>query len=165
MEELAHGKVELTEKTIKDIHYLVLKQIDNQNAGKYRSVNVLISGSRYRPPDFLQVPSEMQRLMEWYALAKPSLHPVEAAALLHFHLARINPFADGNGRTARLLMNLSLMSDGYPPAIIKADPEHRRAYYDTLELGSTEGDTEPFVQLVAECVKESLEVWLHGLGG
>lgn len=154
----------LTEQLLKHIHYLVIKNIDNQNAGQYRKRNVRISGSQHVPPDFLTVQDEMEKLMKWYDENKSILHPVELAAIFHHRFVYIHPFIDGNGRTGRLLMNFILMQNGYPPAIIKSKPENRLVYYETLEEASVHRRTEPFVKLVAKCVEESLLDYLHALG-
>lgn len=88
------------------------------------------------------------------------LHPVERAALAHFRLVHIHPFIYGNGRTARLLMNLVLIREGYPPAVIRH--ERRPECYDTLDRAH-EGDTDPFVAPVAEEAERSLDVWLKAV--
>lgn len=161
VEEHVQKHTNLDEHTLKLIHYLVLKNIDNENAGKYRSINVRISGSKHEPPHFLQVDHEMKELFAWYERVKEELHPVELAALFHFKFVYIHPFADGNGRTARLLMNLILMSHGYPPAIVKAENSQRLRYYETLEIASTEKKMQPFIHLVVGQVKESLINYLN----
>ncbi|MCK7605545.1 Fic family protein [Geobacillus stearothermophilus] len=79
------------------------------------------------------------------------------------HLS-IHPFADGNGRTARLMMNFIFMQYGYPPAIVKANPEQRRKYYEALEKASVKGEVTPFIQLIDACVEESLRHYLYALG-
>lgn len=151
----------LTQQFIKNVHYLILNNINNQNAGVYRSRNVFISGSQHTPPSALQVQEHMDQLMYWYESNKDSLHPIELAALFHFKFVYIHPFIDGNGRTARLLMNFILMQHGYPPAIVKADQEKRIQYIQSLEKASTTNDTNDFVQLIARCSEESLEKYLY----
>ncbi|PWA13441.1 Fic family protein [Pueribacillus theae] len=163
VETLVEQNSELSERIIKDLHALVLKNIDDKNAGTYRSVNVGISGSLHKPPHFLQVAEEMKRLLIWFKKNQDLLHPVELAARFHFQFVYIHPFIDGNGRTARLLMNLILMGAGFPPAIIKADREKRLYYYETLEKASVNGDLEPFILLVSECVEESLTRFLNAI--
>ncbi|MBF6633628.1 MAG: Fic family protein [Planococcus sp. (in: Bacteria)] len=153
----------LDERTLKTIHHLILKNIDDENAGTYRSINVRISGSQHEPPHFLQVPNEMKDLFAWYDQEKNRLHPVELAALFHFKFVYIHPFADGNGRTARLLMNLILMSHGFPPAIVKAENEQRLTYYETLEMASIRNDVQPFITLITGCVEESLTNYLKAI--
>ncbi|AQQ55421.1 Fic family protein [Planococcus lenghuensis] len=160
VEEQIQRPTVLNEEVIKTIHYLVLKSIDNENAGIYRATNIRISGSKHKPPHFLQVPHEIKNLFEWYGQAQEELHPVELAAEFHFKFVYIHPFADGNGRTARLLMNLILMSNGFPPAIVKAENEQRLKYYGTLEIASTQQDLQPFINLIAGCVEESLVNYL-----
>jgi Fic family protein len=164
LEEIVSKNEPLTERLIKHIHYLVLKNIDNQNAGQYRKVNVRISGSQHVPPDFLFVPEEMEKLMKWYDENETTLHPIELSAIFHHRFVYIHPFIDGNGRTARLLMNLILMKNGYPPAIIKSKPENRLAYYQCLEEASVNQRLDPFIDLVSKCVEESLKDYLHALG-
>lgn len=163
IEDQVTQTAELDERTLKTIHHLILKNIDDENAGRYRSINVRISGSHHEPPHFLQVPNDMQELFAWYNQEKNRLHPVELAALFHFKFVYIHPFADGNGRTARLLMNLILMSHGYPPAIVKAENSQRLTYYEVLETASVQGNTQPFIELIAQCVEESLTTYLKAI--
>ncbi|MEH7613005.1 Fic family protein [Gottfriedia acidiceleris] len=160
VEDIVAKKEELNHYTLKNIHSLVLKNIDNENAGKYRQNNVRISGSEHRPPEHIFVQQEMDNLMHWYEVSKDILHPVELATLLHFKFVYIHPFTDGNGRTARLLMNFILMQHGYPPAIIKADPVKRIQYYEALELASMTGNTDNFVKLVIDGVEDNLKEYL-----
>lgn len=157
VEALARGAEPLTEHTLRQIHALVLKGIDDQVAGQYRSGQVRISGSEYIPPDPVAVPGLMHDFGVWLTAEAQSLSPVERAALAHFRLVDIHPFVDGNGRTARLLMNLLLMRDGYPPAIVRR--EDRLAYYEALDNAHAR-NTEPFVRLMAEAVERSLDVFL-----
>lgn len=163
IEDQVTQTAELDERTLKTIHHLILKNIDDENAGKYRSINVRISGSQHEPPHFLQVENAMQELFDWYNQEKDRLHPVELAALFHFKFVYIHPFADGNGRTARLLMNLILMSHGYPPAIVKAENSQRLTYYEVLETASVQGHTQPFIELITQCVEESLTIYLKAI--
>ncbi len=84
-------------------------------------------------------------------------HPVQIAALAHYKFVYIHPFYDGNGRTARLLMNLILMKSGYPPVIIKK--EDRLDYYEYLEMAN-KGDVKPFIRFIARCAKRTLEEYI-----
>jgi Fic family protein len=160
---LIEKETTLDEKVIKDVHYLVLKGIDNENAGRYRQINVGISGSEHQPPHFLSVPQQMSDLLSWYHEQKGRLHPVELAALFHFKLVFIHPFSDGNGRTSRLLMNFILMTKGYPPAIVKAAADKRIAYYQALEQASVEKNTTAFIELIADSVEESLRRYINAI--
>jgi len=92
----------LNEYTIKSIHQLVLKNIDVDNAGVYRKENVLISGATHIPPDYLVVPEQVDKLLDWHK--NFTGHSIERAAILHMDFVKTHPFVDGNGRTARLLM-------------------------------------------------------------
>ena len=158
LEELVEKGNELTEWNIKNIHGLILKGIDDLNAGKYRNENVRISGSKFVLPDYLKVPEEMERLI--YRYDKWDIyHPLVRAALLHGEFVFIHPFIDGNGRTARLLMNFEAMKNGYLPIIIRK--EIRSQYYDVLEKASTTHDYTDFVKLVVEEENRILNQYLE----
>jgi len=154
------GTKPITEFDIRQIHGLVLKGIDDENAGAYRKVKVQISGSEYEPPSPEHVPHEMHGFGKWlsevscstdgFASEKAILY----AACAHTWLVYIHPFIDGNGRVARLLMNLILMRCGFPIAIITR--EDRLRYYDALEE-SQSSDLSSFVSLLVESIHESLE--------
>ncbi|MEK7439260.1 MAG: Fic family protein [Chloroflexota bacterium] len=158
VEALATKNEPLIENNIRQIHALVLKGIDDEAAGRYRPGIVRISGSEYIPPEAIAVPSLMSDFSKWLNGEANALTVIERAALAHFHLVHIHPFSDGNGRTARLLMNLILLRDGYPPAVVHR--EDRLAYYTALDQAH-EGDTEPFVMMIAEAVERSLDVYLE----
>jgi len=121
--DLVKEKEPLNERNLLQIHSIILKSIDKINAGRYRKVPVLISGSTHTPPQ----PYLVQKLMEDYFLFyeenKSSLHPVVLSAEMHERLVTIHPFIDGNGRTSRLVMNLILLQNGFPIANIKGDTE------------------------------------------
>lgn len=163
VEDIVARRQPLSERLIREVHSLILKGIDDRNAGVWRRENVVIAGAEHKPPDFLLVPDQMRDLVEWHGREGRALHPVERAARLHSELVRVHPFVDGNGRTARLLMNLDLLTDGYPPAVIRK--EDRLRYYDALDTAHTTGKTEEFMVLVAERVEASLDLYLEVLGG
>jgi Fic family protein len=100
----------------------------------------------------------MENLIQQYNGEWRGLHPIELAALLHGEFVKIHPFVDGNGRTARLLLNFELMKAGFPPVIIKK--EWRSEYYDSLDFAHTAGDYGKFIKLVAKSAEESLDLWL-----
>lgn len=159
VEELASASHEITERNIKEIHSLILKEIDNDYAGRYRDIQVRISGSSHTPPDPLLV----QELMERFAvtwLANQEKHPVIQAAMAHYELVSIHPFVDGNGRTARLLMNLILMKHGYFPAVILKND--RKKYYDTLEKGH-HGKTDDFIFFVGRALERTINLYLEAI--
>ena len=114
LEALVQRDEALTERTLKEIHNLILRNIDRANAGTYRRMNVLISGAGHIPPPAERVPEKMESFFQWYGAARGELHPVEFAARVHADFVNIHPFKDGNGRTARLIMNLELMRAGFP---------------------------------------------------
>ena len=158
LDDLIKDKEPITEWNIKNIHQLVLKDIDNENAGKYRIENVKIKGANHIPPDYLIIPELMNKLIIDYKGWK-KYHPIIKAALLHGELVKIHPFIDGNGRTSRLVMNLSLMNSGYVPVIIKK--EKRLEYYNALDKAHTTGDYTDFVKLVNELEIEMLNKYLE----
>jgi fido (protein-threonine AMPylation protein)/transcriptional regulator with XRE-family HTH domain len=156
IQEFISDKKPLTERFLLDIHALVLRGIDKENAGRYRDVQVRIGGSTHIPPNALVVPQKMEALIEWY-YKNQQMHPVLLSAEMHERLVSIHPFIDGNGRTSRLLMNLILLQHGYVIANLKGDKEHRFRYYDCLENARAD-DKESFLMLIAEtelrCIKE-----------
>lgn len=158
LEEIVQKHERLTEWTIKSIHRLVLKGIQDDNAGVYRKENVLIGGASHRSTDHVMLQELMEQFVSKVENEWSTIHPVERAAKLHAEFVKIHPFVDGNGRTSRLLMNYELMKDGFPPAVIKAID--RAQYYDALDHAHTTGDDKRFVQLVSDSVDESLDLWL-----
>ncbi|WP_027390124.1 Fic family protein [Chrysiogenes arsenatis] len=162
VEELVSHKQPLNEWTLKSLHQLVLKNIDNENAGQYRKINVLISGATHRPPDAMHVPQAMEDFLSWSNQQAMVLHPVERAARVHGEFVKIHPFTDGNGRTARLLMNLELMKAGFPAALVLV--EQRLEYYEALDKAHCTGDYSNFIALVALCVQRGFEPYWWALG-
>jgi Fic family protein len=162
MEDLVAKNEPLSEWQIKSIHQLILKNIDDNNAGIYRKTNVIISGAEHVPPDVVRVQSDMENLIGWDQAQGAALHPVERAARLHTDFVKIHPFVDGNGRTARLLMNLELMKSGFPPVVLPV--EKRLEYYEALDKAHTKNDYEPFLQLIIEMTAAGFEPYWHVLG-
>lgn len=161
--EWIQQKVDITESLIKNIHAIILRGIDRENAGVYRSVPVAISGSRHTPPQPLQVPKLMEDLILWVQ-KQSELHPVIFAADIHERIATIHPFIDGNGRTARLMMNLVLLQKGYSIVNIPGDTKSRLAYYDALEKCNLEENKTDFYLLIARHVQENMQKLVHNLG-
>lgn len=162
VEELVRKAEPLSEWQVRNLHRLVLKHIDDDNAGSYRKLNVAIAGARHVAPDMLLVPEQMTALINWYDTEAAALHPVVRAAKLHVDFVRIHPFIDGNGRTARLLLNLELLKAGFPAIVVPV--ARRLAYYEALDTAHVEGDMGPFMELVAECVREGFAPYWHVLG-
>jgi len=141
----------LSEKTIREIHSLVLMN-DAQNRGKYRDVPVKISGALDIPPDPLQIPIKISRLLQSYAYDQR--HPIEKIADFHILFERIHPFIDGNGRTGRLVMNLELIKAGYAPVNIKfAD---RSMYIGCFRDYAQTGNSNMFIKMTAQYQLEEL---------
>lgn len=162
VEDLVKKESSLSEWNIKLIHQLILKNIDNKNAGIYRSVNVTISGADHTPPDASQVASEMSNFISWYKTDAQKLHPVERAARVHADFVKIHPFVDGNGRTSRLLMNFELIKDGFPPVVLTV--EKRLSYYEALDIAHTKNDYQPFISLISQIVEKSFDPYWFALG-
>lgn len=161
LEDLVRDKQELSEKMIKDIHSLILKNIDNANTGKYRNINVKITGAEHIPTNHFLLSEQMTKLIEEYK-SWNNLHPVEQAARLHSEFVKIHPFVDGNGRTSRLLMNLVLMQHGYPPAILPVSKRLR--YYNALDKAHVNNNYTDFIALIVEIVEDSFSPYWFALG-
>ena len=162
MEALVQKDEALTERTLKEIHNLILRNIDGANAGTYRRMNVLISGAGHIPPPAQPPPAKMEAFFRWYGAARGALHPVEFAARVHADFVNIHPFKDGNGRTARLIMNFELMRAGFPTVIVPVDA--RPDYYRNLDIAATQGDYLPFVMQIAELAQKSFAPYWALLG-
>ena len=162
--ELAVRGTALDEAEVRNIHALVLRGIDRDNAGRYRNLPVMISGSRHLPPQPWAVPKLMEDYGRWLTEESLRLHPVARAAEAHERLVTIHPFLDGNGRTARLVMNLVLLADGYCIANIPGDTDSRRAYYDALEKANLDADKTDFITLIAGHVLHAMQTLLERLG-
>lgn len=142
---------QLTERDILDIHAHVLADIEPTSAGRFRTERVLIKGTRFIPPGGHRFGELIPALLE---LAKrPGVHPAIMAAELHYNLVAVHPFADGNGRTARLLMNMHMLRHGYPLVIIEV--EKRGEYLAALEEAN-EGRCERFAAFVIESAERSI---------
>jgi Fic family protein/DNA-binding Xre family transcriptional regulator len=162
--DLVEHKVSFNAHRLKQIHHLVLKGLDDRNAGKYRGVPVMISGSQHVPP----APYLLDKLMEdyfiYYEQNREHLHPVLLAAEMHERLVTIHPFIDGNGRTSRLVMNLILLQNGYTIANLKGNLEDRMLYYAALEKVQLNHDSVDFHTLIVDHAMASLKEHLHLAG-
>ena len=145
--DLSH-QAPLSEEIICHLHQLFYQQIEPLKAGKYRQVPVFISGSQYAVAPVAEIGKRMAQLLQWYNNNEGKLHPVVLAAELHKRFVFIHPFVDGNGRMARLLMNLSLMRNDYNIAIIPAIT--RSEYISSLEKAHT--DEQVFVDFITDRV-------------
>ncbi|MGO4546067.1 Fic family protein [Paenibacillus sp. 2TAB23] len=153
---------ELTERLIKDLHAILFQGVRNIDfsPGEYKKHDnhvLTLSGNIHHYTSAIQVPLEMDNLIKWYDSEKTQMHPIQLAALFHHKLAAIHPFTDGNGRVSRLVMNVILMKNGYPPAIIRN--ENRQDYYSALEK-AYHGSPQSIIDLIATEMRHSLELML-----
>lgn len=147
-------------KTISDVHFYVLKLINTDYAGRFRNVGVRIAGANFTPPNALKVPGLIDEFIFQFSESEKNMHPIVAATWFHHRFVWIHPFADGNGRTVRLLFNLYLMTKGYPPAIIlKAD---RNRYYASLNEAN-KGNYDKLLLLMCQAMERTLDIYLSNL--
>jgi Fic family protein len=153
-------KKELDEEVILGIHKIILKNISDIDAGHYRNANVMIIGAVHLPPSAIKIPKLMVEFLEWYYEHKSKLSVVELAGWVHYKMVYIHPFIDGNGRTARLLMNLILIQNGYPPAVILNID--RKKYYRALKEADREQYNNYF-NFIGRSIERSLLIYLNAL--
>lgn len=159
IENLAAKNTSITSKVIHEVHALILQKIEKEYAGRYRNSGVRISGANFVPPNALKVPTLMDELVQWLN-DETSLHIAIKAALFHHRFVWVHPYFDGNGRTVRLIFNLLLMREGYPPAIILRND--RKKYYDALNKANN-GDYSKIVLVVIQAIERSLDIYLSNL--
>lgn len=141
---------------LREIHAIILREIDDQWAGRFREHGVMIRGAKYQPPDHGLVPALVDRVFEQHEKCA-DLSPLVRATWTHWALARIHPFHDGNGRIARLWQDIVLLQGRLACAIIR--PEDRREYLDALTTAD-EGEFNPLIQLVSKRVSSTLDVYV-----
>lgn len=163
VKSLVENSEPLTERLVRELHQMVLSRIADDWAGVYRTVPVRIAGSKHQPPNFLEVPRLMAEWETETAAASLALHPAHLAADVHEKFVTIHPFVDGNGRTARLLMNLAFLRAGYPAIVIPSDSTSRLAYYDALEDTQTGSRPEAFRDFIATAADVMLDRYLATL--
>ena len=153
--ELVRDNIPVSERTIQQIHYLVLAD-KKDDRGVYRRVPVRIMGAQPEPVQPYLIQPSMEQLMHRYA--ESTEHIVTKLARFHIEFEGIHPFIDGNGRTGRLLVNLELMKAGYPPIDIKFTD--RMAYYNSFDSYHVDGDLSAMEKLFARYVNERLDQYL-----
>lgn len=161
MFDFVKQKVHFRPSVLLDFHALILRGINSEEAGRYRSVPVQILGAQHLPPEPFLVPKLMEDYFLFYDSYRNKIHPVVLAAEMHERLVTIHPFIDGNGRTSRLVMNLILSMHGYPIAILKGDAAARLQYFQALEAVQIEGNPEPFHQLVIQNLIHNVKERIH----
>ncbi len=165
MISIARGdNFEITEEVILKLHKLFYSGIDDEYAGKYRDIQVFITGTEYIPPKASEVPNLMREFVNKLSEYKTTMHPIEYAAYAHRRLVDIHPFVDGNGRTARLLMNLILINRGY--VAVSISPVLRFDYMQALQAAQRKSkpSDEAFVRLIAECELEAQKDYFRMFG-
>ena len=158
VEELAKANTKLGEREIKDIHSLLLMHRP-QDKGVYRKIPVQIAGAVTQPAQPHEIEAKMKSLLQTNDARKKELHPIERIALFHLDFEGIHPFIDGNGRTGRLLLNLDLIQNGYPPINVKFSD--RKRYYDAFDAYYGDRTPTAMVDLIAGYVKERLDQYLE----
>ena len=109
----------LSKRLLLKLHKIMMRDIDDETAGRFRTFDVAIQGANWMPPRGSTVSEKFEEFINWHELNKKKLHPVELASITHFKFIEVHPFGDGNGRIARLITNFLLIKDGYPPINIK----------------------------------------------
>ena len=179
--EIVKGETVLTEAFIRQLHTLLLKESSYKEAltpegkptrrkievGKYKTQPnhvITVTGETFYFATPEETPAKMHDLLEWFRKEKErsAVNPIILAALFHYRFIRIHPFDDGNGRTARILMNFILMQFGFPPVIIKT--EDKENYYAVLRLADAD-ELEPFIEYITENLIRSLEIMIRGAKG
>jgi len=143
---------------ILELHRLFYYLIDEENAGHYRKVPVFVTGTDFEFPKPAEISILMEKFIEEVSQLNEQYHPVHCAAIIHAKLVTIHPFIDGNGRTARLLMNLVLLQNGYVITIIP--PLMRTAYISAIRHAN-KGNRTPFLEFISEMVYESSKEYLR----
>ncbi len=149
---------EIKEEDVNNIHRIILTGIDDKWAGKYRETEVFIKGSNVDLPQPIKVPYLMNGFIQWLSTQR-KVNPIKVAADAHYKLVSIHPYIDGNGRTARLLMNLILIINDYPMVIIRN--EERIQYLDSLEEAQLKGKMDLYYHLITLSVDRSLEAYIN----
>lgn len=152
----AKHNIKIDENYILQIHKIILSGIDDTNAGFYRSVRVRISGSQTILPNPLKVPDLMKNFSEW--LAEKDNDMLMKAIEAHYRLVTIHPFVDGNGRTARLLLNSMLLKNGYMPIVIRTID--RKRYLSALETYQTTENSAPYYNFMLSAMNRSLKMMI-----
>lgn len=155
------GQSNFNEIDLLKLHRLFYQRIDSAHAGVYRQDRIFVTGTDFKFPDPTQVPELMKEFIDQLTEQERRLHPIEYAAWVHVRFVTIHPFIDGNGRVARLLMNLILLQHGY---IVTLIPPILRFEYIQLVRSGNFGKYEPFYEFIAQRVLESYKEYTRLLG-
>ncbi len=157
VQDIAQNQVSITDSVIKNIHALVLMNRP-EDKGNYRRIPVRIMGAYTEPVQPYLIEPKMVDLLAEDEQRKKTMSLVERVARFHLEFEGIHPFIDGNGRTGRLLLNLELIRNGYPPINVKF--EDRKRYYDAFDAYYRDGDVSKMIDMIAEYVNERLDEYL-----
>jgi Fic family protein len=153
---------DLAEADVFRYHTLLSGSLDNEaTSGGYRQIPIRVTGSEYKFPGPTEVPALMEQFFLTAQSDRSRYHPVEFAARKHLDLVTIHPFADGNGRVARLVMNTLLIQDGFLPTIIP--PVLRHEYYSALQSAQVKNNDRPFIEFIGRCELETQKEMLRHL--
>ncbi|WP_198659540.1 Fic family protein [Nubsella zeaxanthinifaciens] len=147
---------------ILNLHGFVLKNIEDEYAGRLRNGGVRIVGTNFTPPSAKKVPDLFDELVDFINQNPLGLDDLTLATLFHHKLVWIHPFFDGNGRTVRLAMNLLLMRKGFPPAIILKND--RKKYYDALNQANN-GNYQKLCLIMLQATERSLNMYINAMPG
>ena len=179
--DLVKGERPLTENFIRELHTLLIKEPYEVDAitpdgkptkklikvGSYKTTANHVKTKTgeifyFATPE--ETPAKMFDLLNWYSqkAKEENANPILVSAEFHYRFIRIHPFDDGNGRTARIIMNFILMQFGFPPVIIKTDDKAN--YFAALQMADA-GNIEPFINYIAKNLVRSLEIMISGAKG
>ena len=149
VQDVAKQELPLSETVIKNIHALVLMNRPDDK-GVYRRIPVRIMGAYTEPVQPYMIEPRMTELLSANEERKNTMTDIERIALFHLEFEGIHPFIDGNGRTGRLILNLDLIRNGYPPINVKFTD--RKRYYDAFDAFYKDNDATPMTELIAEYI-------------
>ncbi len=154
VQDIATKEIDLTESVIKNIHSLVLMN-KPQDKGVYRSIPVRIVGAYTEPVQPYMIEPKMTELLRLNKEREQTMHIIERVSRFHLEFEGIHPFIDGNGRTGRLILNLDLIRNGYPPINVKFTD--RKRYYDAFDAYYRDGDPGEMIKLIAEYIDKRFD--------
>lgn len=161
VQDIASKEIPLSESVIKNIHSLVLMNRPDDK-GVYRRIPVHIMGAYTEPVQPYLIEPKMTELLKVNEERKNTMTVIERIALFHLEFEGIHPFIDGNGRTGRLILNLDLIRNGYPPINVKFSD--RKRYYDAFDAFYKDNNSKPMIDIIAEYVDKCLDEYFEVLG-
>ncbi len=152
----------LIEDTVLHIHKVLTQGILGDDAGRYRRMPVYIRGSMDVPPNWVKVPALMEAFVRHFRTRPADEHPIRFAARAHVDFVGIHPFLDGNGRTARMLVDFLLMREGWPPALYTVTD--RASYMRAIRSARMDKDLDPMIRVTAGAAQFMIGRYLHAIG-